>query len=130
MALILFLVLIGLPIAEIAVLVKAGGLIGWWSVIGLTILTAALGTILIRAQGMAAMNELRGSMRDGRAPVEPVIDGAFLLVAAPMMMLPGFITDGFGFLLLVPVIRHEIARFALRKLRKAADEGKVNVIIR
>lgn len=127
MALILFLLLIGLPIAEIMLFVKAGAVIGWWSVIGLTIFTAVLGTFLIRRQGFAALNDLRGSMTDGRAPIAPVVDGVFLILAAPLMMTPGFITDGIGFLLLVPPVRHEIARFALRKIKRAIDEGKVTI---
>ncbi|MEM9232853.1 MAG: FxsA family protein [Pseudomonadota bacterium] len=130
MALILFLLLIGLPIAEIMLFVKAGGVIGWWSVIGLTILTAVLGTVLIRAQGFAALHKLRAATQDGRAPVEPVVDGVFLLIAAPLMMTPGFITDGIGFLLLVPPIRHEIARYALRRFQRAVDDGKITVVRR
>lgn len=130
MALILFLALIILPILEIMVFVKAGAAIGWLSVIALTILTALLGTALIRLQGFEALQKLRGDMQDGRAPVEPVVDGAFLLIAAPLMMTPGFLTDTIGFLLLVPPIRHAIARAALRRLKKAMDNGQITVIRR
>lgn len=128
MALILFFLLIGLPIAEIFVFVQAGESIGWLSVIGLTILTAVLGTVLIRAQGFEALNKLRAATSEGKAPVEPVVDGVFLLVAAPLMMTPGFITDTFGFLLLVPPVRHEIARYALRRFRRAVDKGSITVV--
>ncbi|RFB05445.1 FxsA family protein [Parvularcula marina] len=128
MALILFILLIGLPIAEIALFIKASAVIGWWSVIGLTILTAVLGTALIRVQGFQALHNLRGSMAEGKAPVEPVVDGVFLLIAAPLMMTPGFLTDTIGFLLLVPPVRHEIARYALRRLRRAVDNGNIRVV--
>lgn len=130
MALIIFLLLIGLPIAEIMLFVKASGVIGWWSVIGLTILTAVLGTALIRVQGFQALHQLRASTTDGKVPVEPVVDGVFLLIAAPLMMTPGFITDAIGFLLLVPPVRHEIARYALRRFKRAAEEGRVMVMWR
>ena len=128
MALILFLALIALPIIEIMVFVQAADAIGWLSVIGLTILTAVLGTALIRIQGFAAVQQLRASMQDGRAPVEPVVDGVFLLVAAPLMMTPGFVTDGIGVALLVPPIRHAIARWALAKLKRSVDSGRVTII--
>lgn len=128
MALILFLVLIGLPIIEIMVFIQAADSIGWLSVIGLTILTAVLGTALIRIQGFAAVTQLRASMQDGRAPVEPVVDGVFLLVAAPLMMTPGFVTDAIGFALLVPPVRHAIARWALAKLKRSVDSGRVTII--
>ena len=108
--------------------IKASAVIGWWSVIGLTILTAVLGTALIRVQGFQALHNLRGSMADGKAPVEPVVDGVFLLIAAPLMMTPGFLTDTIGFLLLVPPVRHEIARYALRRLRRAVDNGNIRVV--
>lgn len=130
MALLIFLALLVLPILEIIIFVNAGASIGWLSVIGLTILTALLGTALIRVQGMGALAQLRSSMGDGQAPVAPVVDGVFLIIAAPLMMTPGFLTDAIGFVLLVPPIRHEIARLALRRLRRAADNGNVTIIRR
>ena len=128
--LILFGLLVILPILELYVIVQAAGAIGILPVIGLTILTAALGTFLVRRQGLSALHNLRSSMSDGRAPIEPVVDGVFLIIAAPLLMTPGFITDGFGFSLLVPPLRHAIARWALVKFRKAADSGRVTIIRR
>ncbi len=130
MALILFLVLTGLPILEIMVFIQAGGSIGWINVVLLTILTALTGTAIIRWQGFQALMQARAAMADGEAPVAPVVDGVFLLVAAPLMMTPGFITDGIGFALLVPPIRREIARWALRKFRRAQERGTVTIIRR
>lgn len=128
MALILFFLLIALPIIEIAIFIQAGAAIGWLTVIALTILTAVVGTALIRVQGFAALQQLRASMQDGKAPVAPVVDGVFLLVAAPLMMTPGFVTDAFGFLILVPPIRYALARIALKKIKRAMDDGKVTII--
>ncbi|MEM6649775.1 MAG: FxsA family protein [Pseudomonadota bacterium] len=128
MALILFLILLALPVIEIIIFVQAGAQIGWVSVILLTILTAVLGTLLIRVQGFQALNSLRQSMAEGRPPVAPMVDGIFLLLAAPLMMTPGFVTDGLGFLLLVPPIRYFIARHALKRLKQASDKGNITII--
>lgn len=124
---ILFLLLIMLPIAEIYVLLQAGGAFGILPVILATIGTALLGTVIIRWQGFQAMRQLREDMAANEAPVAPVVDGVFLLVAAPLLMTPGFITDGIGFLLLVPPLRHLIARYFLRRMKKSIDEGHTSI---
>lgn len=126
----LFLALIALPIIEIMVIVYAGGAIGWLNVILLTIGTAALGTVIIRAQGLSAIQRIQEDMRDGQMPVGPAVDGAFLLVAAPFLMTPGFITDGIGFLLLVPPVRMVIGRYILRRLQKGMENGTITIIRR
>lgn len=127
MALILFLVLILLPIGEIYVLLKAGAAFGAWPVILATIGTAVLGTIIIRWQGFNAMRNLQRDMAEQKVPVEAAVDGVFLLIAAPFLMTPGFITDTFGFLLLVPPLRHMIARYFLGKIRRSVERGETRV---
>ena len=130
MALLLLAALVGLPIAELVIYIQASEVIGWLSVIALTVLTAVAGTAIIRWQGLGAVHKLRGTMAEGEAPVEAVVDGVFLLVAAPFLMTPGFLTDAIGFSLLVPPVRHAIARYALRRLRRAVDNGRVTIVRR
>ncbi|MGV6802006.1 MAG: FxsA family protein [bacterium] len=127
MALFLVLMLIILPIAEIYVLLNAGEAFGVWPVIFATIGTAVLGSAIIRWQGFAAMRRLQQDMGAGQMPVEAVVDGVFLLVAAPFLMTPGFITDGIGFLLLVPPIRHLIARYFLGRIKRSIDKGHTKI---
>lgn len=130
MALFIFLALIVLPILEITLLIKGAFAIGILPVILLTIGTAALGTFLIKRQGLAALRQLQADMQQGTPPVASVVDGAALLVAAPLMMTPGFITDGVGFLLLVPPVRYAVARMALRRIKKAQENGNIVIIRR
>lgn len=130
MALIILLVLVGMPILEITLLIKGAMAFGLPLVILLTIGTAALGTILIRHQGLSTMRQLQVDMAEGRPPVASVVDGAALLVAAPLLMTPGFVTDAIGFLLLVPAVRRNAARMALRRLQRMHDDGKVVIIRR
>lgn len=105
------------PIAEIYVLLAAGGAFGVLPVIGACLFTAFLGGFIIRLQGLAALNGARTDLQTGRLPVDSVVDGVLLVVAAPLLMTPGFITDGLGFLLLTPPIRRIIARYVLGRIR-------------
>lgn len=117
------------PIAEIYVLLAAGGTFGVWPVVGACIATAIIGGFILRLQGLAAIQSARRDLANGSAPVEAVADGVFLLIAAPFLMTPGFLTDGIGFLLLTPPIRRQIARLALHRLRHAIANGNASFTI-
>ena len=101
----LLLAFVLVPIAEIAIFVQAGDLIGLWPTIGLVILTAVIGTAMLRAQGLATLMRLRATMDRGELPLREVFDGACLLLAGALLLTPGFLTDTIGFLLLVPGLR-------------------------
>lgn len=118
------------PLAEIYVLLAVGGAIGVWPVIAACIGTAVVGGFLLRLQGLAALRSARGDIADGRVPVEAAADAVFLVVAAPLLMTPGFITDTLGFVLLVPVVRRWIARRALAWIRSRIERGEGRVYIR
>lgn len=105
------------PIAEIYVLLAAGSAFGVLPVIAACLFTAFLGGFIIRLQGLAALNAARSDLQTGRLPVDSAVDGALLIVAAPLLMTPGFITDTIGFLLLVPPVRRALARYALKRIR-------------
>ena len=111
MAPILFLIFIIMPLAEIAVLVKVGGLIGLWPTLAVVILTAVAGTWLLRLQGFQTWQRAQAALQRGEAPVAEVLDGMFLFAAALLMVTPGLITDTMGFLFLVPPVRHGVAKW-------------------
>ncbi len=130
MSLILIVLFVLGPIAEIYVLLTAGGLFGAPPVLAACLATALLGGWIIRLQGLAAINAARRDLNEGRPPVDSAVDGALLVVAAPFLMTPGFITDAMGFLLLVPPIRRMLARLALREIRRRIDRGEATITIR
>jgi len=105
MAFFLLFAFIGMPILEIALLLKVGGLIGVVPTVALVLLTAAVGTWLLRAQGLSTLARARTSLERGEAPVREVFDGACLLVGGALLLTPGFVTDTLGFLLLLPPVR-------------------------
>lgn len=106
----LLLAFIVVPIAEIALLIHVGGLIGTWETVGLVILTAVIGTALFRAQGTRVLLRAQEVMEAGGFPAKELFDGVCILVAGVLLLTPGFLTDALGFSLLVPGLREGIGR--------------------
>ncbi|WP_120498283.1 FxsA family protein [Kiloniella sp. EL199] len=112
---IVFLILfIGIPLLEIAVLIQVGDQIGLWSTIGLIILTAVIGTGMLRHQGIATLANAQKQLNQGAVPAKELFDGLCLLAAGALLLTPGFVTDSIGFALLIPPVR-ELMRNTLGK---------------
>ena len=125
MGLWLFLLFVALPIAEIALFVVIGGKIGVLCTVGLVVLAAVTGLAVIRAQGLNALQRLQQSVERGGDPVGPIADGALKVVAGLLLIAPGFLTDAFGLLLLLPPVRRAlIARGAGRVTVRAAGYAR------
>jgi UPF0716 protein FxsA len=101
----LFFVFIVVPLVEIYVLVQVGQVIGaGWTVL-LLVLDSILGTWLIRHEGGRAWAALRDALDSGRMPATEIADGALILIGGTLMLAPGFVTDAFGVLLILPLTR-------------------------
>ncbi len=107
----LFLLFVAVPMIEIALFVKIGGFIGLWPTLAIVVGTAMLGSYLLRLQGALAMNQLRESFNKLEDPSEPLAHGAMILVAAVLLLTPGFFTDTVGLLLLLPPVRAAVFRY-------------------
>lgn len=119
---VLFLAFLLVPLIEIALFIQVGGLIGLWPTLAIVVLTAILGTWLVRRQGLAALGRLRRSFAELDDPTEPLAHGAMILFAGALLLTPGFFTDAAGFALLVPavrlaVLRHLRSRIAVAQFR-------------
>jgi len=112
----IFLALVAVPIVEIALFIQIGGWLGLWPTIAIVILTAAIGTVLLRAQGLATLGELQRRLGAGEDPSATLAHGAMILVAGVLLLTPGFFTDGVGFLLLTPPVRAAAIRFARSRI--------------
>lgn len=104
----LLLAFIAVPLIEIALFIQVGGLIGLWPTLLIVVVTAILGTTLVRSQGALAIRRLKSSFNDLRDPSEPLADGAMILFAGALLLTPGFFTDACGFALLMPWVRKRI----------------------
>ena len=102
---ILFVLFIFVPLLELYVLIEVGSGIGGLSTIMLCLLTAALGGLLIRWQGMSTLIDAQKRMGHGEIPAEHGFHGLMIAVAGILLFLPGFVTDAIGFLLLLPPLR-------------------------
>jgi UPF0716 protein FxsA len=101
----LFTAFIVVPLLEIYVLIQVGQVIGAWWTILLLILDSLFGTWLIRREGGKAWLALRVALESGRMPARELADGALILVGGTLMLTPGFVTDAFGILLILPFTR-------------------------
>ena len=118
MALFILVALIATPIAEIALFIEIGGQIGLWPTLAVVVLTALLGTGLLRVQGLATLGRMQESLARNRFPAVELFDGICLLIAGVLLLTPGFLTDALGFLLLVPPVRAGLRRLAQRYLAR------------
>ncbi len=97
-----FVLLVLWPLAELFVIVKLSEAIGFLWVLLLLIISWPIGTRIIKHEGRAALRRLREALAAGREPTNEVLDGALVLVGGLLLLVPGFITDAIGLLLLVP----------------------------
>ncbi len=117
----ILLLFIAVPLAEIALFIKVGEIIGIGATVALVILTAVIGVALLKRQGLAAMARAQESVDAGELPVDSVIDGVCLLVAGAFLLTPGLITDTAGFLLMVPGFRRGLARWVFARIRESGN---------
>lgn len=118
MALVLLLLFVVLPIAEIYVIVQVGGAIGIVPTLLLLLLDAIAGTALARWQGRAAWERFNRAIAAGRMPAKETFDGAMIIVGGAFLLTPGFITDVIGFLLLIPPTRAAVRGLVTRLARR------------
>ena len=112
---ILFLLFVGIPAAEIALFIVVGGEIGVWATIALVILTAMAGSALIRRQGLRTLTRAQETLARSELPIEEAFDGICLVAAGALLLTPGFFTDAIGLFLLIPLFRTLIRRPILRR---------------
>lgn len=101
----LLLFFIAIPIIEMWLLIKIGGLIGALPTIGLVLLTAIIGLALLRQQGFSTLMRGRSKMESGEIPALEMIEGLVLAVSGALLLTPGFFTDALGFAGLLPFSR-------------------------
>lgn len=120
MAIVVLLLFLMLPIAEIYVIVQVGGAIGIWPTLALLILDGFAGAALARSQGRTAWDRFNRALAEGRVPARETFDGAMIILGGALLLTPGFITDIVGFALLIPptrdVLRALTARLARRRV--------------
>lgn len=113
----LFWLFVAVPIIEIGLFIQIGGLIGLWPTLAIVILTAMVGTALMRSQGAHAWAEIQGSFNELRDPTRPLAHGLMIVIAGMLLLTPGFFTDSVGLLLLIPAFRDAVMRFLAKRIQ-------------
>jgi UPF0716 protein FxsA len=113
----LMLAILAIPVIEIAIFIQVGGLIGVWLTLALVLLSAAVGILLVRSQGVLTLSRLRQSMAELSDPSEQLAHGAMILFAGALLLIPGFFTDILGFALLIPPVRLATFRWLRGRIR-------------
>lgn len=127
-ALLILGLLLGAPLVEVAVFAWAGGQIGIGATVAATLATAALGLFLLRRQGIDTLMRARARAERNEPPVAELFEGAMLALGGLFLLVPGFVTDAFGFALLTPPLRRAIAaRLVARAppMRRPTPSGPV-----
>ena len=127
-AVILF--IIGIPAIEIYLMIKVGGVIGALNTILLIFFTAITGVYFAKIAGLSTLKSGLGQLVKNEMPIYEIISGAALAFAAVLLIVPGFLTDTVGFLLIIPITRKFLLRpisskFASRKIKEDIIEGSV-----
>jgi UPF0716 protein FxsA len=112
---IFLIIFIVVPLVELYFMLQVGEVVGAFSTVLLVVFTAIAGGLLVRQQGFSTMLRMRETAARGETPALEMIEGSILLLSGIMLLLPGFITDALGFLLLVPPLRKAFILWLLRR---------------
>lgn len=123
----LFLAFLIVPLVEIALFITIGDIIGLWLTLAVVTITAVLGTWLVRAQGLATLGQLRGSLQQFEDPTEPLAHGAMILFSGALLLTPGFFTDAVGFALLSPAVRRGVLSFLRKHVQVTSFQSSSSV---
>ncbi len=117
--------IIALPVVEILVMIKIGQNIGAINTVLLIILTAVVGLFFARIQGLKTLKSGFINIYQNKLPIYDLLSGASIAVAAVFLIIPGFITDTIGFLLLIPLSRKFLISLFLKNNSQTKSESKI-----
>ncbi len=125
----LFPIFVVVTLAEIYVLVSVGQAIGGLSTVLLVVITAFIGSSLLRQQGWSTMAKAQQSMSEGRTPAMEMMEGVVILVSGILLLTPGFLTDALGLLGLMPWSRSYFINHFLEKNAERVFKQRNSVFI-
>lgn len=123
----IFLALVIVPTLELAILIWAGGQLGFFWTLALIVTTGLLGAFLAKRQGLKAIRDIQSSMNQMQPPGERLIGAAFILVGGVMLLTPGFISDAIGFSLLFTPTQKLYKPLVYRMLQKKMKNTRIIV---
>jgi UPF0716 protein FxsA len=110
---ILFVLFVLVPLLELYVIVAVAHSFGLGTTLGILILVSLVGAAIVKRQGTGALTRIRASLARGELPSTHLADGGLILLAGALLLVPGFVTDAIGLLLLLPPVRAVVRRLVL-----------------
>jgi UPF0716 protein FxsA len=119
----LFSVFLIIPLVELYLLIKIGGMIGALNTILIILITASLGAYMAKSQGFRVLHKIQEATNQGRMPGNELLHGLFVLIGGFALITPGLMTDAIGFSMLIPQIREIYVKMAKEIIRKKIEAG-------
>ena len=123
----LFIAFTLIPVLELYVMIKVGSALGALNTIAIVIVTAVAGAHLARTQGLQTMLRVRARLNAGEMPTDDLIDALIIFLAGVVLLTPGFITDAFGILLLIPATRDAFKRWLRQKFVEWSHNTEIHI---
>ena len=123
-----FLIFLGLPIIEVFLMIKIGGKIGALNTVSLIFLTAFVGIYFAKIESVKTMKSGLVNFYKNKAPIYEIISGASIAIAALLLIIPGFISDTIGFLLLIPFTRKILIYLFVKKNKINPEQSDPNTL--
>ena len=120
----LVLLFILVPIAELAVILQVGAVIGVWWTVALLIADSLLGSLLMRSEGRAVWRRFNAALAEGRVPAREVLDGVLVIFGGALLLTPGFITDVVGLAFLLPPSRRLVRQLLVRRFTRRMEDDR------
>ena len=117
----LVILFIGVPFAELYVLIQVGHAIGVLNTLGLLLLVSIVGAWLAKREGISVIRRMQAALNAGRVPGTELVDGFLILLAAALMLTPGFLTDIVAIFLLLPPVRALVRRTLRRSFARRIE---------
>jgi len=121
-----FLAFTVIPLVEIAILISLSDIVGGWTTVGIVVVTAIIGTSLIKNTGKEVMNNLQKAMAFQGDISNAILDGAILLVTGVLLITPGFFTDIFGLLIHLPIFKGLLKKYLIKKFKDKLQAVDLN----
>ena len=123
-----FIIFIGIPAMEVFLFIKIGGKIGAIYTVTLIFFTAILGIYFAKLQGIQTLKSGMVNLYQNKMPIYEIMSGASIALAAILLIIPGFLTDSVGFLLLIPFTRKIFFSLALKNKHKPKEQNQSKTI--
>lgn len=112
-----------IPLVELYLLIKIGGILGAFNTILIILITASLGAYMAKSQGFQVFRQIQEATSNGRMPGNELLHGFFVLAGGFALITPGLLTDAIGFSMLIPQTREIYVRLAKELIRKKLESG-------